>query len=86
MVNDINRKGKEYFKIITPKNDEERGCQLSIICSDKAKEIFKFISEKGLIGDWREPNVIRLSPVPLYNSFKEVFEAGQILLDAIEEN
>jgi kynureninase len=87
LVNEINnQKGEELFKIITPKNKEERGCQLSIVCKHNAKAIFNFLTENGVIGDWREPNVIRLSPVPLYNTFKEVFQTGQILLAATEQN
>ena len=80
LINKINKSSvKEFFKIITPKNKWERGCQLSIICNQKAKETFNYLTQNGVIGDWREPNVIRLSPVPLYNSFKDVFEACHIL-------
>jgi len=87
LINEINRdKGDELFKIITPKNKLERGCQLSIVCKQKAKATFNYLTENGVIGDWREPNVIRLSPVPLYNSFKQVFEAGRILAASVEEN
>lgn len=80
LIQEINRSaGKELFHVITPKNKQERGCQLSIVCTKNAKEIFNYLTNNGVIGDWREPNVIRLSPVPLYNSFKDVFEAGRIL-------
>lgn len=76
LIREINRKhGEELFQIITPKNPDERGCQLSIICKRDGKKIFNYLSENGVIGDWREPDVIRLSPVPLYNSFKDVYEA-----------
>jgi len=86
MLNEINSSfGKEIFKIITPKNKNDRGCQLSIVCSHKAREIFDYLTINGVIGDWREPNVIRLSPVPLYNSFKDVFNAGDIATLAIKE-
>lgn len=87
LINEINKsKGQELFKIITPQNKEERGCQLSIVCKQNARQIFDFLTKNGVIGDWREPNVIRLSPVPLYNAFKEVFEAGSILLASVQEN
>ncbi len=76
LLNEINSKhSEELFQIITPKNPDERGCQLSIICKRDGKKIFNYLSENGVIGDWREPDVIRLSPVPLYNSFKDVYEA-----------
>jgi len=84
LINEINKNNySEIFKIITPENEKERGCQLSIICNKKAKEIFNYLSQNGVIGDWREPNVIRLSAVPLYNSFKDVFAAAGILNSAV---
>jgi kynureninase len=87
IILDINRSnGEELFTIITPKNKEERGCQLSVVCRQNAKAIFNYLTDNGVIGDWREPNVIRLSPVPLYNSFKQVFEAGRILAASVQEN
>ena len=58
------------IEIITPK---ERGCQISIRVKNGNKELFDSITEKGVIADWREPDVIRLAPIPLYNSFKDVF-------------
>ncbi len=64
--------------VITPANPEERGCQLSVSLSGKGKEVFNELIEKGVILDWREPNVIRIAPTPLYNSFEEVWEFYQI--------
>jgi kynureninase len=87
LINEINKNnGEELFKIITPANKGERGCQLSIVCRQNARAAFNFLTDNGIIGDWREPNVIRLSPVPLYNSFKQVFEAGRILAASVGEN
>jgi len=84
LINGINREqSKQIFKIITPKNADERGCQLSIIC-DNGKAIFDHLVKNGVLGDWREPDVIRLSPVPLYNSFKDVYMAGKILEEAVK--
>lgn len=80
LINEINCKcGKELFIIITPSDPAIRGCQLSIICKGNGKAIFNYLAENGVIGDWREPDVIRLSPVPLYNSFKDVYEAAKYL-------
>lgn len=73
------------FEIITPADISQRGSQLSVVCSKKAKDIFNYLARHGVTGDWREPDVIRLSPVPLYNSFKDVFDAGHILAAATEE-
>jgi kynureninase len=86
LIQGINKdKGEELFTIITPVNPAERGCQLSIVCKRNAKAIFNYLTDNGVIGDWREPNVIRLSPVPLYNSFKQVLEAGRVLAASIEK-
>ncbi|GAA4913961.1 kynureninase [Mucilaginibacter defluvii] len=84
LIKSINNEcGKEIYRIITPANAEERGCQLSIICRYKAKKIFNYLMSKGIIGDWREPDVIRLSPVPLYNSFTDVYLAYVGLKEAV---
>ena len=64
------------IKIITPK---ARGCQISIGVKNGNKELFDIITEKGVIADWREPDVIRVAPVPLYNSFSDVFNFYNIL-------
>lgn len=64
------------IKIITPKDS---GCQLSIRVQDGNKSLFDKITAKGVIADWREPDVIRIAPVPLYNSFEDVFNFYQIL-------
>ena len=70
----------EQFEIITPFNENERGAQVSIIAKQRGKEIFEGLVANNVLGDWREPNVIRLSPVPLYNSFEDVFRTGELLL------
>ena len=80
ILDEVNKSlGYELFKIITPKKAEERGAQLSIIASERGKEIFDKLVQKGIIGDWREPNVIRISPVPLYNTFKDIYNFGKKL-------
>ncbi len=72
------------IKIITPSNPEERGCQLSIQVKNADKTLFNAISAKGVIADWREPDVIRVAPVPLYNSFSDVFHFAHILKTELE--
>src|SRR5690554_3451676 len=59
------------FEIITPKNPKERGAQLSILAHGQGKSLFDAMAKEGVIADWREPNVIRIAPVPLYNSYEE---------------
>lgn len=67
------------FEIITPKNPDERGAQLSILVKENGKSLFDHITAKGVIADWREPNVIRLAPAPLYNKYDDIFALGEIL-------
>lgn len=81
LINQVNKAlGEEQFKIITPPNVEDRGAQVSIIAKANGKEIFDQLVANNVLGDWREPNVIRLSPVPMYNSFEDVFRTGELLL------
>ncbi|MGI8670517.1 MAG: kynureninase [Aridibacter sp.] len=75
----LNEIQDERISIITPSNPNERGCQLSIRVKNADKNLFKAITEKGIIADWREPDVIRVAPVPLYNSFMDVFNFAEIL-------
>jgi kynureninase len=76
------KKGAEFFKIITPQQPEDRGAQLSIICKSNGKQIFDALVKENIIGDWREPNVIRISPIPLYNTFTEIYHLGQVLVNS----
>ncbi len=69
----------ERIAIITPSDESERGCQLSIRVKNADKNLFKAISDRGVIADWREPDVIRVAPVPLYNSFSDVYKFVEIL-------
>jgi kynureninase len=70
---------KSKLEIITPTNPAQRGCQLSVLVHERGRELFDFLAAQGIIGDWREPNVIRLAPVPLYNSFADVDRVGAAL-------
>ncbi|MEZ5047376.1 MAG: kynureninase [Chitinophagaceae bacterium] len=67
------------FEIITPTNPLERGCQLSLLFKSKGKIVFDTLTKCGVIADWRKPNVIRIAPVPLYNSFEDVYRFYEIL-------
>ena len=70
-------------EIITPKELDKRGAQLSLLIHGKGKEMFDKLTELGVVADWREPNVIRIAPAPLYNSYKDAFRFGQILRSSI---
>lgn len=83
VLNDISARAESInFEIITPK---ERGSQLSILTHGSGKALFNKISEKGVVADWREPNVIRIAPVPLYNSFTDVYRFGQIIEESLQK-
>ncbi len=71
------------FEIITPREQHRRGAQLSILVHGKGKALFDALSAQGVVADWREPNVIRVAPVALYNSFEDVYYLGKYLEEAI---
>ena len=79
ILDEFNQKNDNILNIITPKNVVESGCQLSILVEKNGKELFDKLIQHRIIGDWREPNVIRLSPVPLYNTFEDIFRVGEAL-------
>ena len=83
IIDDINKSLDTKLEIITPRDKKQRGCQLSIVAHGRGKELFNKLTEAGIISDWREPNVIRCAPVPLYNSFEDVFRFGEILKTAL---
>ena len=68
------------FTIITPKDPNRRGCQLSLLFAERGKEVFERLTEAGIIADWREPNVIRIAPVPLYNTFEDCYRFYEALM------
>jgi len=73
-------------EIITPSSAAERGCQLSLrlsLPSLEAKQCFERLTAAGVIADWREPDTVRLAPIPLYNSFRDVYEAVDALARAL---
>jgi len=80
ILDDINRRMFEkVIEVITPVDEKERGCQVSMLMLKSGKEVFAALSEQGVIADWREPNVIRVAPVPLYNTFEDVWKFGNII-------
>lgn len=73
------------IEIITPENSEERGCQLSIQVKEADKKLFEALSARGVIADWREPDVIRVAPTPMYNTFEEVYKFVEILGECLKK-
>jgi kynureninase len=79
----IGRIQTDKIEIITPSDPGQRGCQLSVRVIGSDKSLFHAIHNKGVITDWREPDVIRVAPTPMYNSFEEVFRFVAILKDCL---
>lgn len=75
---------KEQLNVITPETAADRGCQLSIIVKEDGKKLFDYLESNGILPDWREPNVIRMSPIPLYNTFEDVYRIGVALKSFFE--
>jgi kynureninase len=75
----IHEMNSDDLKIITPSNPKERGCQLSIQVKNADKNLHTKLTEHHVITDWRGPDVIRCAPVPMYNSFEDVYRMVTIL-------
>jgi kynureninase len=86
VIDDISEKNKERctFELITPRDKTKRGAQLSIMAKGQGKALFDALSAEGVVADWREPNVIRIAPAPLYNSYEDCYWFGQLLEKAIQ--
>ncbi|MEI7509705.1 MAG: kynureninase [Flavobacterium sp.] len=83
ILHEINQEVQGTFEIITPSNQGERACQLSVFLHGEGRSLFDYLMKNGVITDWREPNVIRLAPVPLYTSYQDMYHFGQILKEGI---
>jgi kynureninase len=85
LIEDVSVRNEEKcsFEIITPNNPSQRGAQLSILAKGQGKQLFDRLTDLGVIADWREPNVIRIAPAPLYNSYEDCFRFAQYLERAI---
>ncbi|MBD0296768.1 MAG: kynureninase [Flavisolibacter sp.] len=78
IIDEINKENKEkLIEVLTP--PEAKGCQVSMLMQQNGRQVFEQLSRNGVFADWREPDVIRVAPVPLYNTFEEVWEFGRIL-------
>jgi kynureninase len=80
IIGEINRNVKDKkvkLEITTPSDPTQRGCQLSIIAHGMGRDFYNALTRNGVFCDWRNPNVVRLAPVPLYNSFEDVWRFGQ---------
>jgi kynureninase len=79
----------DAVEILTPAEPQRRGCQLSLSLAagrEQGRAVFERITAEGVIADWREPDVIRVAPAPLYNSFGDVWAFVQILKAALQQD
>jgi kynureninase len=81
IIDQYNQMATVRLQCITPDALDERGCQFSLIASERGKEVFDVLTQHGVIADWREPNVIRMAPVPMYNSFMDLYRLKEILFN-----
>jgi len=82
----VNQQEQDHIiEVITPDVEGERGCQVSMLMLKNGRAVFESLTEQGVIADWREPNVIRVAPVPLYNTFEDVFRFGEIIQHSIQQ-
>lgn len=80
LIQDLNREaGKTLIRILTPTDPNQRGAQLSLVMQHEGRSFFDALGEQGIVADWREPNVIRVAPAPLYNSFTDVYRFYSVL-------
>lgn len=89
LQNQIELKLKDKVNIITPTATNQRGCQLSLQLRDetaKAKQLFNSLTANGITADWREPDVIRVAPTPLYNSYQDVYNFVNIMSELLIQN
>ena len=84
----ISERGLRDVQIITPSAPDERGCQLSLRVhggARRGRRVFDALGDHGIICDWREPDIIRIAPVPFYNRFVDIHEFVEELADALKE-
>lgn len=83
LIEGISQTNGDIFNIITPKDPAQNGAQLSILVNGDGRAVFDRLTRQGVVCDWREPDVLRMAPVPMYNSFKDVYRFSEILKSAL---
>ena len=81
--NSVTSLGLEGLEVLTPPDSKDRGCQLSLFVRPNGREVFDFLTEHGVIADWREPDVIRVAPTPLYNTEQDIDKFVSLLNEAM---
>ena len=80
----LNQNASPKFSIATPREKDRRGSQLSIRVPERGRALCDQLNREGIMGDWREPDTFRVAPVPLYNSYQDVFRFARRFAAAIE--
>lgn len=84
IIEGISAANGNMFHIITPKDPAQNGAQLSILVNGDGRGIFDRLTARGVVCDWREPDVLRMAPVPMYNRFEDVYRFGEILAECVK--
>lgn len=82
---EVGREKQTGWRILTPSAPEARGCQLSLLVPQNGRALFDFLQQQGVVADWREPDVIRMAPTPMYNSFADLYRLKNHLLAYYEQ-
>jgi kynureninase len=69
----LGQEASPKYSVMTPREEERRGAQLSIRLAHRGRDVCDRLTAEGVIGDWREPDIFRVAPVPLYNSYQDVY-------------
>lgn len=85
VINEVRKSTGVQLKVLTPSDPAKRGAQLSMVVPKVGKTVFDVLTENGVIADWREPDVIRMAAVPLYNNFEDIYRFGKILELSLKE-
>ncbi len=80
----VDELNSDNITIITPRDKDKRGSQLSLLINNDGKALFNYLAENGVIADWREPDVIRIAPIAMYNSYQDVYKFVELLRSGIE--
>jgi kynureninase len=75
--------GDGAFRVITPREPRDRGCQISLRAPGDAKRLRDLLQARGVVSDFRPPDVVRVAPVPLYNSYVDVWRFAQVLKESV---
>ena len=87
LLNELNsRLTNSPIEVLTPQEPDRHGCQVSMLMRERGREVFEALSKNEIFADWREPNVIRIAPVPLYNRYEEIWHFVQVMEQVLQQD